>query len=270
MKFKNKLALTVFFLILVQAAFSKKEVGVNEDFVNMQEALEEYPSMEEPTFEEEITLFKESIISDCLEDLNAREISAINPVGGYSKEELQDLLSSYYNMDTCNYVYDGNEEAILNMVKDNSRNYAETHEGVTSIFEGSFSVCTPELFLEAFHKITTESCNDISEDVCRIKDMKIVFGSANSSLNPYDLFTQSYLSDDNVLVLDMDAILAISNIQNISLQEGLRHAILHGLNSARMIPCSCTPEKAPICNHVLLQTAAETELYYTGKDRTDI
>lgn len=216
-------------------------------------------------------LMKQNLIQEFLDYYENLSICYYDNHIHSSKEEIKDFLQSAQNEQACDYQYDGNEEALILKINENSQNFSASHPEYVSIFEGEDENVSRLVFSRALSLILTNSFNNTNEDICRFQNLKVVFGNVNESYEQQGLnvFTFFYDAENNLLVLDENAMERVSIVERITYLEEFGHVLLHGLNRARMYSCSHhSNEVFSIPSSLLINNASETELYYSEKDQT--
>ena len=213
-------------------------------------------------------LMKQNLIQEFLDYYENLPISYYNVNIHSSKEEICTFLQNVQNKQQCDYVFDGKEEELIQTIQANSRDVANSNSKYVSIFEGENEDLSNFVFQRILSKIIAHSFNNVNEDLCRFQDLGIVFGNVNGSTQEqgFNIFTFIYNPEQNILVLDKEAMEKVAFAENITYPEEFEHVLLHGLNRARMFSCSIDQFYIP--SAVLLEAASETELYYSEKDQT--
>lgn len=214
-----------------------------------------------------------------------------------TREEIDQFVSEAESL-RCSYVFDNNQGALMETVKNNSLEYLESHPEFSSAFVtevADLDIYSRQLDFElVFGNIVDQllhcSNYDVSEDLCHMRSLRIVYGSAddcdekeNSNIKKlYDdtgRIVLAYYDDiEELIVLDYDHIMMFCSGDDPiydNYYQALEFFFGHELNHMRQFVCSCNTEDQEsfsILNYFdgyssfLVESSAESELYNLGKD----
>lgn len=249
----------------------------------------------------------EALKSDLLESENSSlsgyldAIMSIPVMYNYEKyyityKQVEKLIEVSEKETICNYEYSGDlDEEIKNLIsqiEDNSIDFLKSHPEYERII---WQKKTPNLLHDdidfvrlnfatilqsAFKSILTNATNDISEDICKFKDISIVMtkGIVNNSEKSYIL--GSYRPDLNIIYLNIDTIYQIiednkeSDNVIIELSNNIKNTLIHELNHVRQQVCSCRLGQNSSYKEIgyqdnisfILESSAESALYNLKQD----
>ena len=207
------------------------------------------------------------------------EASEKEPVCNYEcdkdlEEEIKNLVSQIEN-NSIEYVKNNPEYERIIWQKDN---YQLQDAGDIDFIKSSFDITLES----ALKSILNNATNDISEDICKMKDLSIVMqkGIIGNKEDGYTL--GSYDFTLNVIYLNIDTIYqnyleekeTNEEVDIIVLFDRIRCTILHELNHVRQHACSCKIEqnipyeKIGYSNSIsfITESSAESALYNLYQD----
>lgn len=265
---------------------------------------ENYESSEENDNREE-EILQEEMVSDLS---NERRSSLVDQYLDYfnnityvyygneyylNDEEIKELIRKADTIKNCtNEMVTTDVIEVMENIKNNSSQYIASHDFVSSAFmeidnpnsmNNSILQSTFECALkEILKNLLEEAKNDIKEDFCRLNDLSICNGKVSDIVgiegNNLRLILGYYNSEDNVIVLDFDAIYdKYENLtwyyedtgMNISLISIFSISLSHEFNHVRQTACNCRinagQEYLDIdysdSVSVLIEASAESDLY---------
>ena len=177
-----------------------------------------------------------------------------------SNSEIQNIIKCYDNNKKCKYKFDNNINSIVTNIKNNSTDYINKNDNYINIFDDNY------IDLEKIlNNIVSHATNDINEDLCRIKDIKIVAVDENSNQMGF------YDEKSNILKLNYGAIKKDAVSSGLTFEEKLNLVILHELNHSRQWSCCCKNNDDKILMYddnfysMIGESSAESELYNLNK-----
>lgn len=179
-----------------------------------------------------------------------------------SDNEIKKIIKESENNKKCKYKFDNDLNTIVNDIKDNSTEYINKNKDkdYSNVFDDT------SIDLESIlNNIISHATNDINEDLCRIKEIKIV------AIEEYSNILGSYDEKNNILTLNYTTIKNEAIANRISFEEELNLVILHELNHARQWPCNCKNNDEKILMYddnfhsMICESSAESELYNLNK-----
>lgn len=196
-------------------------------------------------------------------------------------ETLENDLSECENTSLSSYL-----EAIMSIpIMYKNEEYYLTYEQVEKLIDGDINyikIVFNSTLKYALTNILKNATNDLSEDICKFKDLSIVMqrGIIGSKENGYTL--GSYNCNLNVIYLNIDTIYS-SYLENkeadekpdiIALDDFVRCVIIHELNHVRQQACSCKLEQNIDISQIgyqdnisfILESSAESALYNLEQD----
>lgn len=206
------------------------------------------------------------------------DINQIIPTYNYesfylTEEEVKTLIDKSNSMKKCHYIYDGNLEFILKNIKNNSENYIEKnpeYQSCYEVYKNENNIDFSIILRDVLENYISKATNNINEDICNIKDLKIMIKNDKSSTA-----LAYYIKNENLIVINkqlMDE--KITSYISRNYIDLLKDTLLHEINHVREKSCNCRTEKNDI-NQVLeyeegyfstfLESAAESEIYNMEK-----
>ena len=212
-------------------------------------------------------------------------------------EQVEKLIEASEKETKCSYVYDGNLdkeiENLISQIENNSieflennpeyeriiwrKNYPDYVDSNMDFIKINFNV----ILQSALKNILKNATNDISEDICKFKDLSIVIKKEIISDIEGNNVLGSYDPDLNVIYLNIDSIykIALENKEYddydvIELNNVVKNTLIHELNHVRQQACSCRLKQNityseigyPNCISFILESSAESALYNLKQD----
>lgn len=215
-----------------------------------------------------------------------------------SHEEVEDIIK-HANIETvCTFDEDVKASDILDIISKNTADFIKENPEYESLFidydevgekfdeQVDFENQLFSVLLDVFIKST----NDISEDACKMQDLKIAFvdtpeeieGMENVHKLIYhddeedmDLILGVYDEEKNFILLNKEDMLKTAEIDSCSYEDVLYLTLYHELNHMRQEKCNCRMEQDSKYSSInysqdaistLMESSAESELYNLKKD----
>lgn len=191
-----------------------------------------------------------------------------------SEEEVNELINKAYNNKTCDYIYNNNINTILSEIKANSivfllRN--ENFDSTYNVLESQYEIDFNNILKEVLESIISESTNNIDEDICNMKTLKIVV----TYDEPIDVLAY-YSRDENMIAINIAAIERETELSvNHDFITILKKTLRHEINHLRQYPCECRQNKGQLDESLkyddyytcsLMESSAESEMYNISKE----
>lgn len=198
------------------------------------------------------------------------------------------ILKNLNNLDQCNYEFDGNIEALISRIQENSAIYLENNSKYSSAFcEDKVSTENKDFEVALFNVLTDfweNATNDKNEDVCHMESLKIVFNytesiKENQEENKIVVPVFKYLPNENrfvtyayyvptsnLIVLNIDSIKEYKG-ESVLLWEEIAYVLRHEVNHLRQYTCDCRGSiSTSICleqgySSFFHEASAESEIY---------
>lgn len=215
-----------------------------------------------------------------------------------SHEEVEDIIK-HANVETV-CTFDGEVKAsnILDIISKNTLEFIKENPEYESLFinydeigekfdeQVEFENQLFSVLLDIFIKST----NDISEDACKMQDLKIAFVDAPEEIEgmenvhkliyhdedeDVDLILGVYDEEKNFILLNKEDMLKTAEIDSCSYEDVLYLTLYHELNHMRQDKCNCRMEQDSKYSSInysqdtistLMESSAESELYNLRKD----
>lgn len=151
-------------------------------------------------------------------------------------------------MKKCDYIYDGNLEYILKNIKNNSDNYIENNSDYQScyeIYKNENNIDFDGILNDILKIYISKATNNINEDMCNIKNLKIVIkNDIESTALAY------YLKSENIIVINKQLIDKTSSLyMGRNYIDLLKDILLHEINHVREKSCECRNEKKTLSKY---------------------
>ena len=213
-------------------------------------------------------------------------IDSITPNYNYeyyypTDEDIEALLDKIETTKECNYVFDNDIEKLLIKLKKNSADFVlENNMYVYPFLDDSFSSLYSsdrECFDLAFKNIVQElvnSTNNVSEDICVLKDYKIVF-SYEPDDSEYSYVLAYTHNGEKIMVLYPDRIREYANnpYSDVTFVEQLETTIRHEINHVRQYSCECRINNGQqyyqVGNSSITESSAESAIQYINKHHAE-
>ena len=190
-----------------------------------------------------------------------------------TETDIKRIIEKSNSMKKCDYIYDGNLEYILKNIKNNSENYIENNSDYQScyeIYKNENNIDFDAILNDILKIYISKATNNINEDMCNIKKLKIVIkNDIESTALAY------YLKSENIVVINKQLIDKTSSLyMGRNYIDLLKDILLHEINHVREKSCECRDEKKDIEKvleyeegyiSVFLEAAAESEIYNMEK-----
>lgn len=189
-------------------------------------------------------------------------------------DEINNLIKISNSKRECKYKYDGNLDSILNSIRGNSLSYLKDNDSYDSCYDKflvSDGIDFNGVLKSVLENIIDISSDDINEDMCNIRKLKIVIGGTDSKT-----VLAYYKPGDNMIVLNRDLIkssyLSYSSRDYVSL---LKNTLYHEINHCRQYSCQCRTDSGDrLLSFVwddqkvssLIESSAESQIYNLDKN----
>lgn len=191
-----------------------------------------------------------------------------------SETEVNNLINKAYNNKTCDYVYNNNIDDVLNEIETNSIVFLLRNKKFSSAykeFDSKYKIDFNEILKEVLQSIISESTNNINEDICNMKTLKIVV----TYEEPIDVLAY-YSRTENMIAININAIEREKELTtNHNFLTILKKTLRHELNHLRQYPCECRQSKGQLdeslkydnyYSSILMESSAESEIYNLSEE----
>lgn len=218
----------------------------------------------------------QKLVDDYLEYFSSVKVSYPYEDLYPSKRKIDKILSR--DKTYCEYEHQDTitVNELFRMIKKNSIQYAKKHPKFRTAFESSGLQdrdLIPSRYLkfylwETLTEMKKKSSNDFLEDICKMKDLKIVFGDLNSS--PQFSVCGEYNYKSNRIVLDPVAIKNMPKKSKYDVKPDVYQDVLeHELYHLRSVACKHRMEKGQKFREILgdsfvttiKESSAESSIY---------
>lgn len=176
-------------------------------------------------------------------------------------EDLIDIRTQVESTTKCEENYTGNIDNIVKNIKERSNRYSSASplndDPTLSPKEIRKNAYVEQALKDALKETKSSSINNFSEDVCHIKDIRIinkVGGEDKSSYNP----------DENIITINYEEIVG-KLVKKEAIIEELTKVFKHEINHARQYICDCRKDYGQLYevfdSKTLLEASAESSLY---------
>lgn len=186
--------------------------------------------------------------------------------------DINKIIEASKNTTTCNYQYNNNLQNLINQIKDNSNYFLESNPSFISAFISkdatnqniiSDQINFEKEFTNALKNLINYSTNNLNEDICTIKDLKVVFSYTDELEYSY---TSAYYSwKYNLMVILPNNVYKNAQLIQVDYQEYLENVLIHELNHARQCLCNCNKNNNQPTRDIniktLIEASAESEPY---------
>lgn len=191
-----------------------------------------------------------------------------------TEEETRKIIEDSDYKQECTFKFDYDVEKLIETIKENSKEYLQTHPEFSSAFQEEENLDDlflvqknfERIFREAIEKIIEKNTNNLNEDFHRMQSLKVVFDETECleenetneykivrDLNSYSILGY-YIPYENVMVINYETIkisiekeIGIIEIKgrlnmihlNDRIIERMYYTISHELNHVRQTPCDC-------------------------------
>lgn len=189
-------------------------------------------------------------------------------------KDIKSQMESAKTTAECDYKYGGDFNEIWNLLLRNSVDYTNSNPDFILPFmteedkldlsnedKMAFETTIEKILLDLIQKST----NNVSEDICTLKDYTIVY-SYGEPRSPGILAITNL--KDNIMIIYPNIIREYAKKIGISFKQALSEILEHEINHIRAEKCKCREELGQEYNSVgnssLMEAAAESHLKYTG------
>lgn len=199
----------------------------------------------------------------------------------YPTSDIIDAIIEIANTITeCDYQCNDDIIALKNKLLENSADYVNENRN----YEFPFIVenNNDELLLSCqinfevaltniLRDLMTSATNNVNEDMCTLRDYKIVFSYDENEYNGCLAYTDTI---ENKMIIFPNRISEYANVKNRDFAILLEETIRHEINHVRQDTCKCRIEKGQtyldICNPTLIEASAESELTYSDNTSLEV
>lgn len=251
-----------------QVKETKKEVTKQDDNLSSP-TLTPTPTLT-PKQQEAIKLKK--MVDEYLDYFNSCEVEYPNEEYYPTKKEIKKIISIYDTYKEYDHKDSISMKELFKMVRKNSNKYAEKHQE----YESAFPDVNSKNYISQVHNVFAfkvllkewqkNSTNDFSEDICKMKDLKIVFGDLNKNPDGF-IYCGQYLGDKNLIILDNKAVNDLEKSGRIfSETDKYKTTLDHELFHTTSVSCKHKMKKGQkfssfLSFSALFESAAESSTY---------
>lgn len=246
---------------------TKKEISIQDD-----KLLTSTPTLTPKELE---AIRMKKIVDEYLDYFDSIEVEYPNEEYYPTKKEIKKLISIYDTYQEYDHKDSISMKKLFKIVRKNSNKYAKKHKEYETAFSNIYSKNDSQIAFEmVFEDLQKNSTNDFLEDICKMKDLKIVIGNLNEKFDVENNETTMgiYNHKKNLIVLDNKAIKLIKKNRRIHSKVDKYASVLkHELFHMSSVSCKHKMKNGQKFNSflsfsALFESAAESSTYTSDDD----
>lgn len=214
---------------------------------------------------------------------NSYKVKYNHNVGLASNSDVKKLKNIADSKTSCDYVFTGTSDDMLELIKNNTNSYIEEKsldkfncinpldydENLLLDYNSAFKILRHDLELEINKILNDKFCNSNMEDLCKMKDLVLLVNQYDRKFDENgDIIYADYNGNENRIVIYFNSIFknrTATDVSNNLLKVG--PILVHEINHMRENSCDDRKAKGQINSKIsslsssLIESAAESAVY---------